>query len=69
LADARAMLTQRGSDIAASMLRDIERGGPTEGEHILGDMLARARRAGATAPLLRVARAHVQVYEASRARA
>jgi 2-dehydropantoate 2-reductase len=67
LADARAMLTQRGSNIAASMLRDIERGGPTEGEHILGDMLARARRAGATAPLLRVARAHVQIYEASRA--
>jgi 2-dehydropantoate 2-reductase len=69
LADARATLTQRGSDIAASMLRDIERGGRTEGEHILGDMLARARKAGASAPLLRVARAHVQIYEASLARA
>ena len=69
MADARATLTQRGSDIAASMLRDIERGGRTEGEHILGDMLARARKAGASAPLLRVARAHVQIYEASLARA
>ena len=26
----------------ASMLRDIERGGPIEGDHILGDLLSRA---------------------------
>ena len=32
-----------GSPLKGSMLRDIERGSTTEGEHILGDMVARAR--------------------------
>jgi 2-dehydropantoate 2-reductase len=48
------------------MLRDIRRGATTEHDHILGDLLARARAAGVAAPLLRVARAHLQAYEASR---
>lgn len=65
LDETRAMLTQAGSAGAASMLRDIGRGGRTEGEHVLGDMLARSRAAGLPAPLLRVARAHVQAYEAA----
>jgi len=65
LAETRAMLTQAGSTGAASMLRDIGRGGRTEGEHVLGDMLARSRAAGLSAPLLRIARAHVQAYEAA----
>ena len=30
-----------GSPIKASMLRDIERGAPTEGEHALGELTAR----------------------------
>jgi 2-dehydropantoate 2-reductase len=49
------------------MLRDIERGGPVEGDHILGDLL---RRSGAAAQdgLLRVAFAHVAAYEARRLR-
>jgi len=64
LAETRAMLTEPGSPGSASMLRDIERGGRTEGEHILGDMLARARAGGGAAPLLRLAHAHLQVYEA-----
>ena len=65
----RAVLAQRNSDIAASMLRDIEGGRRTECDHILGDMLLRARKGGAPAPLLRVARAHVQIYEGARGRA
>lgn len=64
MAETRAMLTEPGSTGTASMLRDIQGGGPTEGEHILGDMLARA--GGLPAPLLRIARAHVQAYEAQR---
>jgi 2-dehydropantoate 2-reductase len=64
----RAALTQRGSALAASMLRDVERGGRAEGDHILGDLLLRAREKTVAAPLLRVARAHLQVYEAFRAR-
>ena len=48
----RALLTQEGSTLTSSMLRDIESGRRTEGNHILGDMLAprpQARAAGAGA--------------------
>lgn len=59
----RALLTQDGSPLTSSMLRDIEAGRRTEGAHILGDMLARARRHGLPAPLLAIASAHVEAYE------
>ena len=62
------MLTAEGSPLTASMLRDIEGGGPTEGEHVLGDMADRAERMGVATPLLRLARCHVAAYEARRAR-
>jgi 2-dehydropantoate 2-reductase len=42
----RAMLADRSSTLTASMLRDLEAGGRTEGAHIVGDMLRRARAAG-----------------------
>jgi 2-dehydropantoate 2-reductase len=61
-------LTEAGSNVTASMLRDIRRGGPTEGDHIVGDLLRRARTFGLATPLLRVANAHLQTYEAERAR-
>jgi len=60
------LLTDRRSTGTSSMLRDITRGGRTEHEHILGDMLARARTARVPAPLLRVSLAHMQAYEATR---
>ena len=63
----RPLLTARESDFTASMLRDIERGGPTEGDHILGDLLRRGRRFGVSTPLLRVANCHLESYEARRA--
>ena len=66
LARTRAMLTERGSGFTASMLRDVERGGPTEAAHVVGDMLMRARDAGLPAPMLRVAWCHLQTYEARR---
>jgi 2-dehydropantoate 2-reductase len=44
----------------------MERGAPTEGEHILGDMLARATRAGVEAPILEIALTHVRAYEVAR---
>ncbi len=62
-----AELTQRGSTGTASMFRDIARGGQTEHDHIIGDMLARARSLGVSAPLLRISLAHMQTYEAIRA--
>ncbi|MCJ9700296.1 MULTISPECIES: ketopantoate reductase family protein [unclassified Bradyrhizobium] len=63
----RSILTTPGSPLMASMVRDIERGAPTEGDHILGDLLGRV--AGGEAPvLLSTAYAHVKAYEARRAR-
>ena len=61
------LLTRKNSSFSASMLRDIERGAPTEGSHVLGDMLSRARRLSIATPVLRIAYAHVQAYEARRA--
>jgi 2-dehydropantoate 2-reductase len=51
------------------MLRDIERGSTTEGEHVSGDMVARARFLGIKTPILNLARTHVAVYEIGRKRA
>jgi 2-dehydropantoate 2-reductase len=61
----RKMVTDRDSGTAASMLRDLQRGGKVEAEHIIGDMLTRALAAGSPAPMLRAAYTHLQVYQAS----
>jgi 2-dehydropantoate 2-reductase len=63
------LITTVGSPLKWSMLRDIERGSTTEGEHILGDMVARARALGVKAPILNLARTHVAAYEIGRSRA
>jgi 2-dehydropantoate 2-reductase len=66
----RAMLTAKGSTFAASMLRDVERGAPTEADHILGDLIRRGGDGGGPndLPLLRIAYAHLRAYEARRKR-
>lgn len=64
-----ALFTTANSPLKASMLRDIERGSTTEGEHILGDMANRARAFGIEAPILNVARTHVAAYEIDRTKA
>jgi len=69
LATARGILTAAGSNATASMFRDIQGGGPTEGDHIVGEMLRRARGFGLSTPLLRIANAHLQTYEAERRKA
>jgi 2-dehydropantoate 2-reductase len=46
----------------------MEKGGAVEARSIVGDMLMRARKAGVAAPNLRFAYAHLQAYEARRAR-
>jgi len=68
LASYRGMLTRKGSDFTASMLRDIEAGGPTEGAHILGEMLALARKHALAAPVLEMAATHLEAYAARRER-
>ncbi len=62
-------LTAPGSPFKASMLRDIEAGQRVEADHIVGEMLRRARRAGVQAPLLEAAYAHLKAYESARSRA
>lgn len=64
----RKLITTADSPLKWSMLRDIERGSTTEGEHVLGDMAARARALGLTTPVLNLARTHVAAYEIGRAR-
>ena len=64
----RKLLFARGSDFAASMLRDIEGGHRVEADHIVGDMLRRARAAGVDPGPLRIAYAHLQAYQARRKR-
>src|SRR5579862_1818454 len=67
----RGMLTMPGSTFAASMLRDIERGAPTEADHILGDLIRRGDAGGGGPsgfPLLRIAYAHLRAYDARRKR-
>lgn len=58
----RSTLNDRASSLKASMLRDVEKGGVTEADHILGDMVARAAAKGVDVPLLRLAYSHLQAY-------
>jgi 2-dehydropantoate 2-reductase len=68
LSAVRTSLTTKGAKTVASILGDIEKGGAVEARSIVGDMLARARQHGIAAPNLRFAYAHLQTYEARRAR-
>ena len=68
-ADAAALkvLTDRESAMTASMFRDLSQDAPVEADHIVGDMVHRGRTLGLDVPYLRVAYAHLQVYQARRA--
>lgn len=61
------LFTQRDSGYEASMLRDIEKGGPIEADHILGFMLAKCREAGLDDTFHRIAYTHAKAYEERRA--
>lgn len=63
-----AKLNTAGSTYKASMLRDMERGGPTEGAHILGYLAQRAAAHGIDNPIFRIAHANTQAYESARAK-
>ncbi|HEY9130346.1 MAG TPA: 2-dehydropantoate 2-reductase [Dyella sp.] len=65
LARARATLTEGGSSLTASMLRDLEGGKAVEADHVVGDMLARVAP-GVDAAVLRAAYAHLKAYEIRR---
>jgi len=57
---------QAGSTYGPFIIFDIENGRPTEGEHIIGDLVRRADHLGVDAPILRAALCNLQVYEARR---
>jgi 2-dehydropantoate 2-reductase len=63
-----ATLTAPESSLTASMLRDIESGGRTEADQILGDLLQRRKSKSTGRSLLAVAHLHVKAYEARRKR-
>jgi 2-dehydropantoate 2-reductase len=63
-----AAITRPTSTLAASMLRDVERGAQTEVEQILGDLLRRQASGSGERSMLRLAYSHVKAYEARRAR-
>ncbi|KRE88434.1 2-dehydropantoate 2-reductase [Frateuria sp. Soil773] len=65
---ARDVLTEPGSPLTASMLRDLQAGAAIEADHVIGDMLARSGRQHDASSLLAVVYAHLKVYEAGRAR-
>jgi 2-dehydropantoate 2-reductase len=65
---ARGVLTEAGSSLAASMLRDLQQGHPIEADHVIGDMLARAVGQGCDSSLLALVYAHLKAYEIVRAK-
>lgn len=67
--DARRTLTQRGSGFAASMMRDLLKGGRTEGDHVIGDLVRRAAPRRIDTPILRAALINLETHEAKRAAA
>ena len=64
---ARDTYTKPGSTMTASMLRDMERGGPIEADQIVGDLLRRGGDPAAN-PTLRIVLGHLKAYEARRVR-
>jgi 2-dehydropantoate 2-reductase len=62
----RSLSLQPGSTYGPSLLIDMEQGRTTEGEHIVGDLVARAARKGVSAPILTAALCNLQAYEINR---
>jgi len=58
-------LTQRGSSLTASMLRDLQAGMRTEHDHVLGDLVRRAQQHAVDTPLLAMAHCHLQLAAAA----
>lgn len=63
IAFTRKNLTNPGSVLSASMLRDLEAGGAVESDHIIGWMLDRARAHDLDDTMLSLAYAHLKAYE------
>ncbi len=62
-----ALFADPASPYTASLLRDLEAGGRTEADHILGYLAAAARSAGIPAELHEMAHLHARAYDQRRA--
>ena len=63
LSGATSLLTASGSKQTSSMYRDLERGDLIEADQIIGDLLARARKANIATPLLAIAYTQLSIYQ------
>jgi 2-dehydropantoate 2-reductase len=59
-------ICNRDSIAKASMCRDMEGGGPTEADHVIGDLIERAKRHQIETPLLAAAYTRLMIYETKR---
>jgi 2-dehydropantoate 2-reductase len=62
----QGMLTTEGSQLTASMFRDIKAGAKVEADHVIGDLIARGDAAKIPVPKLRTAYTHLKAYEKQR---
>ena len=62
----RGLFSNPASQYGPSIPVDMERGGKTEAEHTIGDLVECAARNGVDGPVLTAARCNLQVYEAQR---
>jgi 2-dehydropantoate 2-reductase len=64
----QGLFAQPDSTYGPSLLIDMEDGRPTEGEHTIGDLVARAATHGLGVPILTAALCNLQAYEIHRTR-
>lgn len=62
----KGLLTAEGSQMTASMFRDIKAGAAVEADHVIGDLAARGDAAKVPVPKLRIAYTHLKAYEKQR---
>ena len=58
----KSTLTTEGSQLTASMFRDIKAGAAVEADHVIGDLIARGDAAKVPVPRLRIAYTHLKAY-------
>jgi 2-dehydropantoate 2-reductase len=62
----RGLLTAEGSQMTASMFRDVKAGAPVEADHVIGNLIARGDAAKVPVAKLRIAFTHLKAYEKQR---
>src|ERR1700744_1729335 len=62
----RGMLTAEGSQMTASMFRDIKADAQVEADHVIGDLITRGDAAKVPVPKLRISYTQLKAYEKQR---